>query len=320
MIKKGFEIVKGNNISDELINYRDKYNEKGKYVGFSRFEGIYRMALGTCTDWTGIPRSGKTQVLMELLLNTSKFYGWRHLLYFPDVGNKWEVLSDLIHKYTGKSFNPMHKNAISDKEIYDSIEWITHHFLILTKKDVKANLTPFEFWDMAVEMKKNDPNGLHTACIDSWKDMHHDYNKYGGYAMYLEKVLPYRNQLAEDNNLHFHTVIHPKATDKVDGKRQMPTPYDLKGGSEWFNSGKCMVTVHRESVEQNFVDINFTKIKPRSNGTPGHISLNFDLDKFVYYEQKENGSRTYAQPEQGKPSINQIVDFGTIQTDFPFDQ
>lgn len=281
MAIEGFKITKASEVSSLLTKYRDTYNSRGQYLGFPNIDEHYSMMLGTCTDWTGFPMSGKTQVLMELLLNTSLFYGWKHLVYFPDVGNNVEILADLIHKKTGKSFNPEMDNTITDMEIIREIDWITEHFKILTKTDIKAKMTPFQFWDYAVELKKSE--GLHTASIDSWKDMSHPYNEFGGYATYLEAVLPYRNQIAEDNGLHLHTIIHPKITEKQNGKRLAPTPYDLKGGSEWFNSGKCMITVHREDVTSNQVEIFFNKIKPRSCGNTGSTILHFDISKLVYY-------------------------------------
>lgn len=297
MVKKGFEIVEAQTITEGLIEYRDNYNDKGKYLGFEALDEYYTMQLGTCTDWTGFPRSGKTQILMELLLNTSLYYGWRHLIYFPDVGSKFEIIADLLHKRTGKTFNPKYNNVIKDDEIYKESEWLLHHFRLLTKSDVKAKLTPFEFYDIAAKMED-----IQTASIDSWKDMSHPYNEYGGYATYLEVVLPYRNQIAEDNNIHIHTVIHPKLTEKENGVRKAPTPYDLKGGSEWFNSGKCMITVHRESTETTVAEIHVNKVKPRSCGSVGNLLLNFDIEKFVYFsmEQDVTGTRKVYATERDK--------------------
>ena len=309
---KGFKIVEQKDVINELIDYRVNYNEKGKYLGFNQLDEHYTMQLGNVTDWTGFPMSGKTQVLMELLLNTSKMYGWKHLVYFPDVGNKVEIVADLIHKLTGKTFDPKYENHISETEIHTEINWILHHFKILTKADVKAKLTPFEFWDMAVRLQKEDE--LHTASIDSWKDLSHDYSKYGGYAQYLEIVLPYRNQIAEDNNLHLHTIIHPKLTEKENGVRKAPSPYDLKGGSEWFNSGKCMITVHRESKETNEAQIIFGKIKPRAIGKIGQVNLFFDVSKFVYYEHSEQGQKRYAQAKESNKLENEpkLTDIGKM--------
>jgi hypothetical protein len=236
---------------------------------------------------------------MELLMNTSMFYGWKHLIYFPDVGNNVEILADFIHKKTNKSFDPKKPNTISDLDIEREIEWVTKHFRVITKVDVKAKLSPMDFWDMAAEIKANGE--LHTASIDSWKDMHHNYEKYGGYATYLEYCLPYRNHIAEQHNLHLHTIIHPKLTEKINGQRHPPTPYDLKGGSEWFNSGKSMITVHRPDITHNLAEIHFNKIKPRSVGKIGKIDLHFDINSLTYYDidviAPNDHNKLYAAPK-----------------------
>lgn len=282
---KGFKVTSASDVLNKLQSYRTTYHDKGKYLGFPSINNHYSMQLGNVTDWTGYPISGKTQFLMEMLMNTSVMYGWRHLIYFPDVGSNVEIIADLIHKKTGKSFDPGSPNHISEKEIFSTLDWITHHFLVLTKHDVKAKMTPMDFWDMAVKIK-ND-SGLETASIDSWKDLNHPYNEHGGYAQYLEMVLPYRNAIAENNDLHLHTIIHPKLTEKENGKRKPPVPYDLKGGSEWFNSGKCMITIDRPDFETNEVDIYFNKIKPRSIGNIGQITMRYDVDAGRYYESND---------------------------------
>jgi hypothetical protein len=279
----GFKITTQGDIVDKIYKHRDNYNKKGKYLGFEQLHKHYSMSLGNCTDWTGYPMSGKTQVLMELLVNTSKYYGWKHLIYFPDVGNNVEIVADLIHKKTGKSFNPLSNNVITDIEITHAMEWVLNHFKIVTRQEIKGRLTPVDFWEWAVKIRTEEE--LHTASIDSWKDMSHDYEKYGGYAQYLEYVLPLRNHLAEENMLHFHTIIHPKLTEKENGKRPAPTPYDLKGGSEWFNSGKCMITVHRPDINTNLAEVFFNKIKPRAMGEVGKIEMYFDVNSLTYYMQ-----------------------------------
>ncbi len=81
-----------------------------------------------------------------------------------------------------------------------------------------------------------------------------------------------------------HTIIHPKLTEKVNGVRTPPSPYDLKGGSEWFNSGKSMITIHRPDVMHNLVEIHFNKIKPRSIGQIGKCELFFDINTLTYYD------------------------------------
>lgn len=315
-IIKGFDIVTGSEINEQLYKYAEQGALRGKYLGFSNIHEHYTMSLPGVTDWTGFPLSGKTQVLMEFLINTSEFYGWKHLVYFPDVGTAKEVIADLIHKRTGKSFDKKYSNHITENEIAKESAWILEHFKILTKTDLKAKLTPYQFWDLAVELKNQGE--LHTASIDSWKDMQHNTAGFGRDDKYLEDVLSYRNAVAEKNNLHFHTIIHPIKTDKDNtGNRKPPTPYDLKGGTEWFNNGKNMVTVHRPAGSSDgMVEVYWNKIKPRSIGDVGKDELYFDLSKFRYYVDN-NGDKLFAQEKYVKPKKQETIELDEAD-DLPF--
>jgi hypothetical protein len=249
-------------------------------------------------------------------------------MYVPDVGDKNEVLAILIHKVSGKTFDKryINSNYISEQEVDKHLNWVLHHFRILTKTDMKAKISPYEFWDIAAKMNYEAEGGIQTATIDSWKDMKHgigmDGESFGRDDKYLEDVLSYRNAMAELHKMHFATVIHPVKTESdKDGQRKPPTPYDLKGGSEWYNSGKCMITVHRQSGHPNAVDIMITKAKPKSVASIGKVSMFFDryLAKF-YWE--DVGEKIYANEKKIKPKAllvhQEIIDEFDDDNDMPF--
>ncbi len=285
---ESFEIISENIVYD--ISVEDNHN----------------FYIATNTDKILVSNSGKTQVLMEFLITTAEYYDWKHLIYFPDVGNENEILADLLFKQTGKTFDKRFENHITDFEISAALDPLLHNFIILIKEDEKAKMTPYEFWDLAVEIKQTV--GLHTASIDSWKDMRHDTSKFTRDDKYLEDVLSYRNAIAEKYTLHLHQIIHPLKTEKdAKGKRKAPSPYDSKGGTEWYNNGRNMVTVHREFEEWNRVEIYWNKIKPRSIGEEGHSTLYFDLDKFRYY-WKDGDNEHYATKEYFEPMSDKVQD------------
>jgi len=229
----GFKILEHNDVRDSLNDFYKKGALRGDYLGFPTFHQKYTMSLPGVTDWTGSGGSGKSEFLLELLLNTSLFYGWKHLIYVPDVGSREEIISILIHKKTGKTFDKRYKNVISEFEIEKELLWVLHYFKILYKEDKKKKITPYQFWDYAFELNKSIEGGIQTATIDSWKDMKRYVGRNGESIarddLYLEDVLGYRNDLADVNKIHFHIVIHPLKTEKdKNGKRLPATPYDLK--------------------------------------------------------------------------------------------
>ena len=244
---EGFKILDHNDVSTDVINYLNNGTLRGCYLGFPMFNEKYTMALPGCTDWTGSGGSGKSEFLLENLVNTSLYYGWKHLVYVPDVGTKEEMISILIHKLTGKTFDKRYKNIISEQEVYKWIPWVTEHFKILYKEDKKKKITPYQFWDLFIDMHKKDPK-IKTSTIDSWKDMKRyvgrDNEPIGRDDLYLE---------------------------------------DLKGGTTWFDSGKCMITVNRVDGTNNEVEVIVTKAKPGSVGSLGKCTFFFDKSLRKFY-------------------------------------
>jgi hypothetical protein len=280
---KGFKILKHTDISDKLEEYHRLGAKKGVYLGFDSMKDYYSMRTTGVTDWTGLPQSGKTELLLECLFNTATFYGWKHLLFVPDIGEEIEVMAILIHKYTGKTFDKKYNNYIDIQEVWTASAWLLEHFHIMTKTEPTATISPKEFWDFAVEYKKT--HGIQTATIDSWKDMRHDYKDFGGtYAQYLSYMLPYRNALSEKNDIHFHTIIHPKTPRRFEGKIQQPDIDDMEGGAQWNNSGKVIISVHRENKEGTDANVKMLKIKPKIVGKWGFFAINFDPTVSRYYD------------------------------------
>lgn len=302
---QGFDIATYQDTRDEMMKYRERGALRGIYLGFPLFHENYTMSLPGCTDWTGVPQSGKSEFVLEMLLNSSLFNGWKHLMYVPDIGRKEVVISKLIHKLSGKTFDKRYVNSnyITEEEIEKHLHWVLEHFLIVTRKDTKNKLTPYLFWDWAVQIKKEQ--GLHTATIDSWKDMKRYVGRNGEPIvrddLYLEDVLEYRNALSEEHNLHFHIIIHPLKTEKdVNGKRKPPHPYDLKGGTTWFDSGKCMHTVHRVDGTVNEVIIYTYKAKPETVAKQGEVTFFYDSKLSRYYWDNA-GVKTFASHLNIKP-------------------
>jgi hypothetical protein len=291
MKQQGFKILEYNDISRDIETLQQKGWDSGVYVGFERVAKHYNILPGSCTDYVGYPQSGKTELCLELLLNTSEFYGWKHLLFVPDIGTSLEVMAKLIHKSTGKTFKKQYPNHIDIKTAFNACTFLLEHFKIIHKTDPKIRLTPLDIWTYAVELKKKER--IDTVMIDSWKDLYHDYSAYGGdYAKYLSSILPMRNEIAESSGLHLNTIIHPKnPVRNKDGKIRPPFADDMEGGAQWNNSGKSIIAVHRESPDENVSDIYFRKIKPEAVGraTATAVCLQFDYATSRYYVLADDG-------------------------------
>jgi hypothetical protein len=287
----------------QIVDYDKKriafedYHETGgasmTYAGFECFKGIFQFAMDGVTDITGLPTSGKSEFALELLFHQSEEFGKRHLLYVPDMGSYNEIRRKLVVKYYKRSFRGYH-NSISKSELTFCSAWVDQHFLIAQKIDPKKSLSPIDLWNFAVDYE--DKSGvLDTCLIDSWKNLYHDFQ--GREDQYLDYVLSYRNELAEQKQKHFMTIAHPKNVefDKDTKKRRIPDANDISGGASWFRSGKTIITVDWADKTSPTVDIYFSKVKPDTIGLAKPVigMLEFDWQKSRYRETI-NGRICYA--------------------------
>lgn len=295
-------------IQDRMMDFLKTGGGHTYYCGFKGLAPFYSVKAGGCTDWTGYPISGKTEMLLEVLVNQSTYYGHKHLLYMPDSGSNEELVAKLITKYSGKTFKKYwyddygnkkeNRNQITQEEIYRWLPEVLDNFKILNKQTQREKFTPEQFWKFAME-RRDDLGGVFSAVIDSWNYMKHDSKKFAREDKWLEYVLSHRNDMAEDSGMHFHTIIHPKnPTPNKDGVIKPPTAHDIKGGSEFFNNGKSIIVVHRESKEANLTDVYIRKAKPEVVGKVGMWSCMFDIERKKYFTMNSMEERIYAAPEK----------------------
>ena len=284
--------LKADNIQQRMVDYLHT-DVKLYSVGFDCIDRNYKVMLGTCTDITGYPYSGKTLWLMEILYNLSDEHGMKHLLHLPDSGKPEEVIATLLQKRTGKTFDKRYQNIITEDEIHFNMDWINEHFKILSYKE---RPTPREFWEYSNTID------VQTASIDSWNYMKH--NKSQGNTEYLADVLSFRNEYCEKIDKHFFTIIHPKNPTALDfdseGKLKAPDVHNLMGGSEWNNNGKNIVAIHKQEKEGDEYEIYHRKIKPRMVGKTGMEIMNYNITKQKFFKVDGAGVQKYANHEEIK--------------------
>lgn len=310
-------VILESEIRDKLHDYYVTGGGQTFYVGYNNMAPFYSIKEGGVTDWTGYPGSGKTELLVEILINQSKWHGHKHLLNMPDAGSDVELIGKLMHKWTGKSFEEFYynnkgqkvkiENRLTEKEIFRILPEILEYFKIYNPNNkIRSKVsTPKQFWDYAAQNKKE--LGIFSAVIDSWNYMKHDVKGYHREDKWLEDTLSYRNELAESSGLHLHTIIHPRGAKKdKSGKIIMPDMHHLKGGSEWANNGKTIIIVHRE-FGSKITDIKIDKAKPKIVGKQGLLSLRLDLNIGCFYENI-NKKRCYAHKEPIEILPDEMVD------------
>lgn len=321
--------------SKKIEKYFENNGYPGKYLGFESLKEYYSHKDAGCTDWTGEPSSGKTYFVLEMLFQLSERYGQVNALYVPDLGSYVDIVGKLVKMYTGMSINPKYGDRATMKDVMNSIPFLSKYFLILEKKNIRDTITPEKIWEFCCDYKHPDGSVINNVLIDSWKNLYHDT---GGKRedQYLDYLLSYRNELAENYNKHFHTIAHAVKTELEDErdesgkrKRRIPTAYDIKGGGSWYANGKNIITVDRPDKTNKTANIYIWKTKPEDVGKQGSIIDTIELDwgRGRYFEIIEGeANRPYefikmskiVNPNMVFPAVQERMKFNGSKDDEPF--
>jgi len=305
MIKSSSEIL------DQLMSLHKNGLPEGSRIGLKSFDSQLTFVKGGCTDITGYPFFGKSLFLKEIMMGLTLNQGWRHCVYMPDDGSDTEVISNLMHKLTGKTFQKDYPNTITEKEISKYSTQLCDSFKFIS---AEHNIEPEAFWNYAKE------NKCTSAVIDSWNYLAHKGEPTN--ADYLRKILSLRNRFMDINKMHSFIIIHPKNPDPKqvkDGSVKKPSVYDLMGGSEWNNNGRNIVVVHKDSKENHHpYKITVDKVKPKYYGELGECVLHIDWASQRFYEFDHiYNTKKYAYATE-EIVVDPIKDIFAVSNDQPF--
>lgn len=282
--KLGISLITHDYIIKKLEQHHRDDGARGRNVCFHALNEYYTRKQSGVTDWTGVPGSGKTYVLLEVLISEAEKYGKRFALYLPDLGSDVDVFEKIFKMKTGMDFTSKNHNKIPLERIHRDIHWIMMHFVFIQKKDVSSNIKPSDFWNFVCKYE-DSMGALDGGAIDSWKNMKHVYASRED--QYLDEILSERNELSEIYEKHFDTIAHAAKTEKTkEGKRKIPTAEDIKGGGAWEANGKNIITIDFPDKNKTGVNIFINKVKPESVGKTGRVINKIYLDqrKGRYYE------------------------------------
>lgn len=311
---KGLKVIGMKEIMPRIEDHLQSDGKPGRLLNFSCLNDFYTHKDSGVTDWTGLPGSGKTYFVLEIMFGLATEYGKRTMLYVPDLGSEEEIIEKLVKMHTGKDMTNKYNNKIDSAQLYKSLPWIFHHFVIVTRDKGDngkraGKPSPIDIWEMGCTYS-DDAGEVDQIVIDSWKNMKHLYD--GREDQYLDQVLSERNEMAEDYGKHIHTIAHATKPSPVLKKRVIPTAYDIKGGGAWFDNGKNIITVDFPDKSSTNVNIYVSKTKPENVGTPGSIENKLFLDKRKgRYFEILNGHNLYAFDYKNRviPDVQAEVDF-----------
>ena len=251
-------------IEDELKDFVKNGFKPGFQIGLKNFDSIFSTYTGQFITVTGVPSSGKSDFVDQMVVGYNQLYGWKTAYASPE--NQPVYLH--AHKLMRKHWQDM--PAVSD---IGGSKWdqVTEHvndnyfFIDMDKYNLEAVLRK------GAELVKR--KGIKCLVLDPFnkiRDTNAHSDDVNRYTMdYLQKI----ETFCKKYDVLTFIVAHPTKMYKgQDGKMEEPTMYNIKGGGEWYDASYHGLLVHRD-YEAKTTKVKVLKVKFQNLGENGAESF-----------------------------------------------
>jgi twinkle protein len=269
------------NIWQNVLNY----NEKGVVnysIGLGESDGYFKMAFGEWSVVTGIPNSGKSDIVDQICVNMATKYGFRSAMFSPE--------SFPYEGHIKRIANKLNERNCNNDDLNNTKDFISEHFhwvkIDLENLTLKGILTAFR--ELVFQ------RGINICVIDPWNMLDHSAQK--DYA-YIGRLLSEITQFCQQTNVHLLLVAHPRKIESIDGTYKKPTLYDISGSADFFNKTYNGIVCYRcigqkSSYKSDIVKIYIEKVKRKENGQLGDFEVAPDFyNGGVYKPIDQNNKR-----------------------------
>ncbi len=251
-------------IEDELKDFVKNGFKPGFQIGLKNFDSIFSTYTGQFITVTGVPSSGKSDFVDQMVVGYNQLYGWKTAYASPE--NQPVYLH--AHKLMRKHWQDM--PGVGDIG-GDKWEKVTEHvndnyfFIDMDKYNLEAVLRK------GAELVKR--KGIKCLVLDPFnkiRDVNAASDDVNRYTMdYLAKI----EAFCKKYDVLTFIVAHPTKMYKgQDGKMEEPTMYNIKGGGEWYDASYHGLLVHRD-YEAKTTKVKVLKVKFQNLGENGAESF-----------------------------------------------
>ena len=248
-------------IEDEITEFVRNGFTPGFQVGLEDFDNIFSTYTGQFITVTGIPSSGKSDFVDQMVVGYNKRYNWKTAYASPENVPTFLHAHKLMRK---------HWEGMPAKDDIGGDKWnqIADH--------CNANYfhIDMERYSLEAVLKKGAElvkrKGIKCLVIDPFnkvRDIDAASDDVNRYTMdYLTKI----EVFAKKYDVLVFVVAHPTKMYKNQktGEIEEPTMYSIKGGGEWYDASYHGLLVHRD-YEANTVKVKVLKCKFQNLGING---------------------------------------------------
>jgi len=265
-------------IEDEITDFVKNGFKPGFQIGLQNFDSIFSTYTGQFITVTGIPSSGKSDYVDQMVVGYNHNYGWKAAFASPENVPTYLHAHKLMRKiWKGM---PTRSDIGGDRWNQVADHCNTNFFHIDMERYTLESILR-----KGAELVKR--KGIKCLVIDPFNKVRdvdsktEDVNKYT--MEYLQKI----EIFAKKYDVLVFIVAHPtKMYKDANGKIEEPTMYNIKGGGEWYDASYHGLLVHRD-YDNKTVKVKVLKVKFQNlgeNGAEAHFTWEPKSGCFIPYE------------------------------------
>ena len=247
-------------IEDEVTDFVRNGFKKGFQIGLDNFDDIFSTYTGQFITVTGIPSSGKSDFVDQMVVGYNQEYGWKTAFASPENAPTYLHAHKLMRKVWGDMPT---KGDIGRDKWNQVANHVNDNFFFIDME----RYTLESVLRKGAELVKR--KGIKCLVIDPFNKVRdvdcttEDVNRYT--MEYLTKI----ETFAKKYDVLVFIVAHPtKMYKDSNGKIEEPTMYNIKGGGEWYDASYHGLLVHRD-YELKTTKVKVLKVKFQNLGENG---------------------------------------------------
>jgi len=264
-----------NDIEDEVSDFVKNGFKPGFQVGLKNFDDIFSTYTGQFISVTGIPSSGKSDFVDQMVVGYNRNYEWK--IAFASPENQPTYLH--AHKLMRKLWEdmPIKSDIGGDKwkrigsKVNDNF-----FFIDMERYSLEAVLRK------GAELVKR--KGIKCLVIDPYNKVRDANAGSADVNVYTLEYLTKLEVFAKKYDVLVIVVAHPtKMYKDKDGNMEEPNMYNIKGGGEWYDASYHGLLVHR-NYKNNTVKVKVLKVKFQNlgeNGAEAHFKWESNSGCFI---------------------------------------
>jgi len=226
---------------------------------------------------SGLPGSGKSTWLTNLLINVAEAHGWKSAVFSPEMPIV-PHLRDKMRRIAGRS--PI--DRLGKPQLANVDRWISDNFVFIDHDAQGGDEDITLEWILERAADAVLRYGVRILVIDPWNEVEHAKDQRESMTEYVNRALRQLKKFGQRYGLAVFVVAHPTKDVAKDGKSRVPTLYDIADSSAWFNKPDIGIIIDRPNAHSDETMIYVKKVRFEGTGEKGAVKMRFDRETSRY--------------------------------------